>query len=101
MLYMCVLTHSPDFCPMVNKDVREKYFSAAKEVPNTAKALGITVQGGWTNELAHTTYTLADAPNAHVIAQFLSKLHYLDWNTVVVNPVSTREEVAAQIQKVV
>jgi hypothetical protein len=98
MLYMCVISHSPDLCPMANKDVREKYILAAKEGPNTTKSLGITVQGGWANELIHASYILVDAPNAHAITQFLSKLHYLDWNTATVNPVYTREEVAAQIQ---
>jgi len=32
-----------------------------------AGALGITVQGGWTNMPAHAIYVLVDAPNAHVM----------------------------------
>jgi len=100
MLYMLVVTHSPELCPMANKTVREKYLSYSKQMPEIAKSLGVTIQDGWTNELTHTSYQLVDAPNAHVIVQCLSKVHLLEWTRVDVNPVYTRQEIAAQLQKV-
>jgi hypothetical protein len=98
MLYMVIVTHSEDNCPLVSKSVRNTGLASARR-EEIAKTLGITSKGSWTNLLSHTTYTVVDAPNAHAISQWLLENKILDWNKAVVEPVITREEVAALIQK--
>ena len=64
-----------------------------------AGALGITVQGSWTNMPAHPIYALVDAPNTHVVNQMAMELRLMDWNTLVVNPIVTLQEAATTAQQ--
>jgi hypothetical protein len=66
---------------------------ALKRRDEIAKKLGITLQGGWANMPNHTMYMVCDAPNAHVVNQMAMELGLMDWNTIVISPVVTFDEV--------
>ena len=93
MLHMVVATHGADTCAAVVPEVTEIAKSGFQQIGEAAKKLGITVQGTWTNMPAHTISILVDAHNAHVVSQLFRDIHLMDWNTVVVNPVLTIEQV--------
>jgi hypothetical protein len=80
-------------------EFRDKALSVKQRMGEVTKALGITVQGAWTNMPGHTVYFLLDAPNAHVVNQMAMDLHLMDWNTVVVNPVVTLEQAMERLQQ--
>jgi len=99
MLHLVVATHGPENCTAAHPEVRKKFQSrATKRRDEVAKALGITIQGAWTNMPGHTIYFLLDAPHAHAVHQMLTDLHIMDWNTVVVNPVIKLEEALEKIK---
>ncbi len=99
MLYMIVSTHTPDICPMVNRTSMEKMISATKRLPEVAKALGVTVQGSWTDMAAHTIYMLVDTPKAEALGQMGMELHMMDWNTSNAHPVITMQEALSLAQQ--
>ena len=99
MLHMAVATHSPETCAAVVPEWRDKALSAFQRMGEVTKALGITAQGTWTNMPGHTIYFLLDAPNAHVVNQMFMELHLMDWNTVVVNPVTTLQQAIERVQQ--
>ena len=98
MLHMVVATHGPDTCAAVVPEVTEMAKAGFQQMGESAKKLGIAVQGTWTNMPAHTLYVLVDAPNAHVVSQLFRDIHLMDWNTVVVNPVVTLQEAMGSLQ---
>jgi hypothetical protein len=99
MLHMVVATHGPETCAAVVPAVAEKALSASTRMSEVTKALGITVQGAWTNMPGHTLYVLLDAPNAHVVNQMAVELHFMDWSTWVVNPVVTLQQATEKLQQ--
>jgi len=99
MLHLVVATHGPETCAAVVPEFRDKALSVKQRMGEVTKALGITVQGAWTNMPGHTVYFLLDAPNAHVVNQMAMDLHLMDWNTVVVNPVVTLEQAMERLQQ--
>ena len=46
---------------------------------------------------AHTIWFILDAPNAHVVNQMMAELKLMEWNTVMVHPVTTLQEAAALV----
>ena len=99
MLHLVVATHGPETCAAVVPEVMEKAMSAKQRMGEVTKTLGITVQGAWVNMPGHTIYFLLDAPNAHVVNQMFAELRFMDWNTVVVNPVVTLEQAMEKAQQ--
>ena len=99
MLYMVIARHTPDNCPIINKVSMEKMVSGTKRMAEVAKALGVTVQGSWTDMPAHTIYMLLDAPRAEALGQMAMELHLIDWNTSIVHPVVTMQEAMSRAQQ--
>ncbi len=99
MLHMVVATHGPETCAAVVPAAMEKALSGSLRMGEVTKKLGITVLGAWTNMPGHVLYFLLDAPNAHVVNQMAVELHLMDWNTVVVNPVTELQTAVESIQQ--
>ena len=78
MLHLVVATHSPQTCAAVVPEWKDKALSASQRMSEVTKALGITIQGAWTNIPGHTTYFLLDVPNAHTVNQMAVDLHLMD-----------------------
>jgi hypothetical protein len=99
MLYMIIATHTPETCPMVNATSMEKMVSGTKRMAEVSNALGVSVQGSWTDMPAHTIYMLVDAPKAEALGQMAMELHLMDWNTSVAHPVITMQEALSRAQQ--
>ena len=97
MLYMVVLTHGPEICPMGNPEAAKKMRYATEHMNEVTKKLNIKVNGNWVDAPAHIIYMLVDANNAHDISRVAMELHLMEWNTVRINPVYTMAEVAKMV----
>ena len=99
MLHMIVATHGPETCPGVIPELREKMVQGMQKMDQVMAAEGATAQGGWVNMPAHQIFMLVDAPNAHVVNKVVMELGFMDWNTVIVNPVIQLQEAVATAQQ--
>lgn len=95
MLHMAIAIHSSETCPGAHPEIREKTLGRLSTMDEAAASLGAKVIGSWTNMPAHETYIVVDAPNAHVVNQFLMDIGIIDWNTTHVNPVVPFGEAAS------
>ena len=74
MLYLMSLKHSPDQCPGVAHEIRDRVMLAASTMT------------------AHLTFILLDGPNAHAVDDAAVDLGLAVWNTNTIYPVITFEE---------
>jgi hypothetical protein len=95
---MIVATHGPDTCPMNDAALAKKVLAASQRIPAVSKKLGVTVQGSWTNMPGHITFMLVDASNAHVLNEMAIELQLMNWNTVVMYPVTTLQEALVHLK---
>ncbi|MDA1127679.1 MAG: hypothetical protein O2913_03135 [Chloroflexi bacterium] len=92
MLYMMSLSHSPDSCPGVNNEIRDRVLIAKSTMTDVLQTHGCTFQGGWVSKSAHLTFILLDAPNGHAADDVAIDLGLAVWNTNTIYPVITFEE---------
>ncbi len=92
MLYLMSLNHSPDKCPGVTNEIRDRVLRAATTMTEVLKTHGCTFQGGWVSKSAHLTFILLDGPNAHAVDDAAVDLGLALWNTNTIYPVITFEE---------
>lgn len=92
MLYLMSLKHSPDQCPGVAHEIRDRVMVAASTMTEVLQTHGCTFQGGWVSKSAHLTFILLDGPNAHAVDDAAVDLGLAVWNTNTIYPVITFEE---------
>ncbi len=98
MLYMIVATHGPDTCAGFVEEYKQKMQAMGPRMEEVAKAHGVTMKGAWTAMVAHTTFMVVDASGGHAIQDFVAELELHAWNTVVMYPVGTLQEVMQTIK---
>ncbi len=92
MLYLTSLNHSPDKCPGVAIEIRDRAIRMASTMTEVLQTHGCTFEGGWVSKSAHLTFIMLDAPNAHAVDDALVDLGLAVWNTATIYPVITLEE---------
>ena len=92
MLYFASLSHSPDKCPGVAIDIRDRVLTMASTMTDVLQTHGCTFQGGWVSKSAHLTFILLDGPSAHAVDDAAVDLGLALWNTNTIYPVITFEE---------
>ena len=92
MLYLMSLKHSPDQCPGVAHEIRDRVMLAASTMTEVLQTHGCTFQGGWVSKSAHQTFILIDGPNAHAVDDAVVDLGLAVWNTSTFYPVITLDE---------
>ena len=92
MLYLASLNHSPDKCPGVAIEIRDRVVRMAATMTEVLNTHGCTFQGGWVSKSAHMTFIMLDAPNAHAVDDALVDLGLAVWNTATIYPVITLDE---------
>ena len=92
MLYMLSLNHSPDQCPGVVTQIRDRVLTMASTMTDVLQSHDCTLQGGWVSKSAHQTFILIDGPNSHAVDDALVDLGLAVWNTTTFYPVITLEE---------
>ena len=92
MLYLMSMTHSPEKCPGVATEIRDRVLLAASTMTQVLQTHGCTFQGGWVSKSAHLTFILLDGPNGHAVDDAAVDLGFAVWNTTTTYPVITFEE---------
>ncbi len=92
MLYLASLNHSPDKCPGVALEIRDRVVRMASTMTEVLRSHDCTFQGGWVSKSAHLTFIVIDAPNAHAVDGAMVDLGLAVWNTATIYPVITLEE---------
>ena len=92
MLYMAELNHSPQQCPGVAMEIRDRVLRMSDTMDQVMQSHGCTFQGGWLGKSSHLTFVLIDAPSAHAVDDVMVDLGLAVWNTATIYPVITLEE---------
>ncbi len=100
MLYLMSLNHSPDKCPGVINEIRERMLRLAETMTQVLQTHGCAYRGGWVSKSAHLTFILLDGPNAHAVDDAAVDLGLALWNTNTIYPVITFEEAVDGLKQV-
>ena len=92
MLYMIKLDHSPQQCPGVSLEGRDRVLRMSETMSDVMQSHGCTFQGGWIGRSSHVAFALVDAPDAHSLDAALVDLGLAVWNTSSMFPVVTLQE---------
>lgn len=92
MLYFVELNHSPQQCPGVALEIRDRVLRMSQTLEQVMQGHGCTFQGGWVGKSSHMTFVVIDAPSAHAVDDALVDLGLAVWNTTTIYPVITLEE---------
>ena len=92
MLYMVELNHSPQQCPGVALEIRDRVLRMSDTMDQVMQSHGCTFQGGWVGKSSHVTFVLVDAPGAHAVDDAVVDLGLAVWNTSSIYPVITIQE---------
>lgn len=98
MLYMAELNHSPQQCPGVAMEIRDRVLRMSDTMEQVMQSHGCTFQGGWLGKSSHLTFVLIDAPSAHAVDDVMVDLGLAVWNTATIYPVITLEEGVAGLR---
>ena len=92
MLYMVELNHSPQQCPGVALEIRDRVLRMSDTMDQVMQRHGCTFQGGWVGKSSHVTFVLIDAPGAHAVDDAMVDLGLAVWNTSSIYPVITIQD---------
>ena len=95
MLYLASLSHTPEKCPGVALEIRDRVLLMGSTMTDVLQSHGCTLQGAWVSKSAHLTFMVLDAPNSHALDDALVDLGLAVWNTATTYPVITLEEAVA------
>ena len=98
MLYMVELNHSPQQCPGVALEIRDRVLRMSETMEQVMQHHGCTFQGGWLGKSSHLTFVLIDAPSAHAVDDAMVDMGLAVWNTATIYPVITFEEGVAGLR---
>jgi hypothetical protein len=99
MLYLMSLNHSPEKCPGVTDEIRDRVLRSASTMTKVLENHGCTYEGGWVSKSAHLTFILVDGPSAHAVDDATVDLGLALWNTTTIYPVITFEEAVTGLQQ--
>lgn len=100
MLYFIELDHSPQQCPGVSAEIRDRVLRMAQTMDQVLQSHGCSFQSGWVGKSSHKTFVVVDAPDAHSLDNALVDLGLAVWNTSSIYPVITIEEATEGLKAV-
>ena len=100
MLYMVELDHSPQQCPGVVLEIRDRALRMSQNIEQVMQSHGCTFQGGWVGKSSHVTFVLIDAPGAHAVDDAMVDLGLAVWNTSKMYPVITIDEAVVGLKAI-
>jgi hypothetical protein len=98
MLYLIELNHSPQQCPGVALEIRDRVLRMSETWEQVMESHGCSCQGGWVGKSTHVTFLVIDAPSAHAVDDAMVDLGLAVWNTTTMYPVITLEEAAESLR---
>ncbi len=89
MLFGVFAVHSPDLCPMNNKNSKKIFLEIRGKIKATQKKFNITkVLGFYMSVLEHEWIIILDAKNAHDIEQMCIEVGISTTSTVKIVPIN-------------
>ena len=100
MLFGVFAIHSPDLCPMNNKNSKKIFLEIQGKIKTTQKKFNIQkVIGFYMSVLEHEWIIILDAKNAHDIEQMCIAVGISTTSTVKIVPLNDLEKVMAVLKK--
>jgi len=100
MLYLIELNHSPQQCPGVSLEIRDRVLRMSDTWEQVMESHGCSCQGGWVGKSSHMTFLVIDAPGAHAVDDAMVDLGLTVWNTATMYPVITLKEAAEGLRSI-
>ena len=98
MLYMMSLSHTPEQCPGVATEIRDRVVTMAATMTDVLPSHGCTFQGGWVSKSAHMTFLVIDGPNGHSVDDTIVDMGLAVWNTAEIYPVIMLDDAVNGLQ---
>ncbi|CUR52154.1 conserved protein of unknown function [Nitrosotalea devaniterrae] len=99
MLFGVFAVHSPDLCPLNNKDSKKIFLQIQNKIKTTQKKFNITkVLGFYMSVLEHEWIIILDAKNAHDVEQMCITVGISTTSTVKIVPLNDLEKVMAKLK---
>ena len=99
MLFGVFAIHSPDLCPMNNKNSKKIFLEIQGKMKASQKKFGITkVLGFYMSVLEHEWIIILDAKNAHDIEQMCIHVGISTTSTVKIVPINDMQKVMQAIK---
>jgi hypothetical protein len=76
------MKHTPQFCPMFNNDVKNKFKEIIGKRDEVAKKLGVKVLSAYSPTVEHRIFFIVDAPSQQAVESYFWETGYLFWNAV-------------------
>ncbi|MFI5259088.1 MAG: DUF3303 family protein [Candidatus Limnocylindrales bacterium] len=67
MLHMVIQTHTAESCPYRSEENKAAMSEAFHRIMTLGPEHGAEMKGSWVNTGAHVTFSLIEAPSAHVV----------------------------------
>ena len=98
MLYLMSLSHTPEQCPGVATEIRDRVVTMAATMTDVLTSHGCTFQGGWVSKSAHMTFLVIDGPNGHSVDDTIVDMGLAVWNTAEIYPVIMLDDAVNGLQ---
>jgi hypothetical protein len=101
MLFGVLAVHSPELCPLHNKNSKKIFLDLQKKIKANQKKLNILkIVGFYVSVLEHQWVVILDAKNAHDIEQLCISVGISAISTVKIVPINDFNKVVSKMQSV-
>lgn len=98
MLFGVLAVHSPELCPLNNKNSKKIFLEIQRKIKANQKKLHITkIVGFYVSVLEHQWVVIVDAKNAHDIEQLCINVGISAISTVKIVPINDFNKVVTKI----
>ena len=85
------MKHTPESCPIFNKNVGRKFDGMVSRREEAAKKHGVKVMSAYTSTLNHPIFYIVEASSQQAVENYFIEIGFAFWNTV---------EIITQVQPV-
>jgi L-rhamnose mutarotase len=100
--FLLIHRHSPENCPMFNKEARKIHLDIVDKMEAILKKHGIRMLGSWFALSEHTIYDVYDAPSLEAFERMSQEPEIARWsayNTIEVKLVTAHEDAWAMLKQ--
>lgn len=99
MLFGIFAVHSPDLCPLNNRQSKKTFLQIKEKLKSTQKKFGIKkILGFYMSVLEHEWIIIMDAKNAHDVEQMCIAVGISATSTVKIVPINDFNDVIARLK---
>lgn len=91
------LSHTPESCPMFNKEVKEKFKWVAAKRKEIAEKHEVKILSSYTSILDHLLFSIVEAPSQQSVENYFVETGVAFWNKVEIREVKPVEDMIKKI----